>query len=82
MTHIYNGMLPFAHREPGVVGAAADSPEVMCEIICDGVHIHPSVVRATFRLMGPQRMVLISDTMPAAGMPDGEYTLGGPGSNR
>ena len=77
VTHIYNGMLPFAHREPGVVGAAADSPEVMCEIICDGVHIHPSVVRATFRLMGPQRMVLISDTMRAAGMPDGEYTLGG-----
>ena len=77
VTHLYNAMPPFAHRDPGVVGAAADSPEVFCELICDGVHIHPAVVRATFRLMGRERMVLISDTMRAAGMPDGDYTLGG-----
>lgn len=77
VTHLYNAMPPFAHRDPGVVGAAADSPEVYCELICDGIHIHPAVVRATFRLMGRERMVLISDTMRAAGMPDGDYTLGG-----
>lgn len=77
VTHLYNAMPPFAHRDPGVVGAAADSPDVRCELICDGVHIHPAVVRATFRMMGRERMILISDTMRAAGMPDGDYTLGG-----
>ena len=76
-THLYNGMAPFAHREPGVVGAAFDCGHVMCELICDGVHIHPAMVRATFRLMGKDRMILISDTMRAAGMLDGSYTLGG-----
>ena len=77
VTHLYNAMPPFAHRDPGVVGAAADCGQVMCELICDGVHIHPAVVRATFRLMGRDRMILISDTMRAAGMSDGSYTLGG-----
>lgn len=76
-THLYNGMPPFGHREPGVVGAAADCGHVMCELICDGVHIHPAMIRATFRLMGKDRMILISDTMRAAGMSDGSYTLGG-----
>lgn len=77
VTHLYNAMPPFAHRDPGVIGAAADSPEVRCELIADGVHVHPAVVRATFRLMGRERMVLISDTMRAAGLSDGQYTLGG-----
>ena len=77
VTNLYNAMPPFAHRDPGVVGAAADAPDVLCELICDGIHIHPAVVRATFRLMGRERMLLISDTMRAAGMPDGDYTLGG-----
>ena len=77
VTHLYNAMPPFAHRDPGVVGAAFDAPEVRCELICDGVHIHPSVVRATFAMFGRDRMILISDTMRAAGMPDGDYTLGG-----
>ena len=76
-THLFNAMPPFTHRAPGVVGAAFDSPDVKVELICDGVHIHPSVVRAVFRLFGPERVVLISDTMRAAGMPDGDYTLGG-----
>ena len=75
--HLYNAMPAFTHREPGVVGAVADSAHVMAEIICDGVHIHPSVVRATFRMMGEDRMILISDSMRATGMPDGQYTLGG-----
>lgn len=75
--HLYNAMPAFSHREPGVVGAVADSRHVMAEIICDGVHIHPAVVRATFQMLGEERMILISDSMRAAGMPDGEYTLGG-----
>lgn len=75
--HLYNAMPPFTHRAPGVIGAVYDSRHVMAEIICDGVHIHPSVVRATFEMMGEDRMILISDSMRAAGMPDGTYTLGG-----
>ena len=75
--HLYNAMPAFTHREPGVVGAVADSEHVMAEIICDGVHIHPATVRTTFKMMGEDRMILISDSMRAAGMPDGQYTLGG-----
>lgn len=76
-THLYNAMPPFTHRAPGVVGAAFDSPHCRAELICDGVHIHPSVYRATFQLFGDDRMILISDSMRAAGMEDGQYTLGG-----
>ena len=54
-----------------------DTPGCMVELICDGVHIHPSVVRAVFRMFGAERVILISDSMRAAGMPDGQYTLGG-----
>ena len=75
--HLYNAMPPFTHRASGVVGAVSDSENVMAEIICDGIHIHPSVVRATFKMMGADRMILISDSMRATGMPDGTYTLGG-----
>ncbi|MEG2119065.1 MAG: N-acetylglucosamine-6-phosphate deacetylase [Pseudoflavonifractor sp.] len=77
VTHLFNAMPPFSHRAPGVVGAAADTPDCRVELICDGIHIHPSVVRATFKLFGADRVILISDTMRAAGMPDGQYTLGG-----
>ena len=76
-THLFNAMPPFTHREPGVIGAAFDHPEVRAELICDGVHIHPSVVRAAFRLFGPERMILISDSLRATGMPDGQYPFGG-----
>ena len=77
VTHLFNAMPPFTHRAPGVVGAAFDTPDCRVELICDGVHIHPSVVRAVFRLFGADRVVLVSDTMRAAGMADGDYTLGG-----
>ena len=77
VTHLFNAMPPFSHRAPGVVGAALDTPICNVELICDGVHIHPSVVRATFKMFGPKRVILVSDTMRAAGMPDGDYTLGG-----
>lgn len=76
-THLFNAMPPFTHREPGVVGAAADCPHVRAEIICDGVHIHPSVIRAAFKLFGADRMVLISDSLRCTGMPDGVYPFGG-----
>lgn len=75
--HLYNAMPEFTHRAPGVVGAAADSPHVNAELICDGVHIHPSVVRSTLKMFGEDRIIFISDSMRAAGMPDGQYTLGG-----
>lgn len=75
--HLYNAMPPFTHRAPGVVGAVADSGHVMAELICDGVHIHPAVVRATFQMLGKERLIFISDSMRATGMPDGKYTLGG-----
>lgn len=75
--HLYNAMPAFTHRAPGVVGAVSDSPHVNAELICDGVHIHPSVVRATFQMMGADRIILISDSMRATGMPDGRYLLGG-----
>lgn len=77
VTHLYNAMPPFTHRAPGVIGAAFDRPDTRVELICDGVHIHPSAVRATFRLFGAERVILISDSLRAAGMPDGQYTLGG-----
>lgn len=76
-THLYNAMPAFAHRDPGVIGAARDSEHVMVELICDGVHIHPAVVRATFEMFGENRVVMISDSMRATGLSDGLYTLGG-----
>ena len=76
-THLFNAMPPFTHRAPGVVGAAADSSHVRVELICDGVHIHPSVVRAVFKLFGAKRVVLISDSLRCTGMPDGKYPFGG-----
>lgn len=68
VTHLYNAMNPLRHRAPGVISAAADDPECMAELIGDGIHIHPSVVRNTFRMFGEERLVLISDSMMAAGM--------------
>ena len=76
-THLFNAMPPFTHRAPGVIGAAADHPATRVELICDGIHIHPSVVRATFRLFGAERVVLVSDSLRATGMPDGQYPFGG-----
>lgn len=75
--HLYNAMSAYTHRTPGVVGAVADCRHVMAELICDGVHVHPAAVRTTFQMMGADRMILISDSMRATGMPDGQYTLGG-----
>lgn len=76
-THFYNAMPPYTHRAPGVIGAAMDRDDVTVELIGDGVHVHPMVVRNTFRFFGPERICLISDSMRACGMPDGDYSLGG-----
>lgn len=75
--HLYNAMPAFTHREPGVVGAVADSKHVMAELICDGIHIHPAVVRTTLKMLGEDRIIFISDSMCATGMEEGRYTLGG-----
>lgn len=81
VTHLFNAMQPFVHRDPAVVGAAFDQKNVFVELICDGIHIHPSMVRAMFQLFGPERICMISDSMMATGMPDGEYSLGGQAVN-
>lgn len=77
VTHLFNAMPPFDHRRPGVVGAAADSPGVMCELIADGVHLHPAVLRAAFSMLGRDRIILVSDSIRATGLGDGQYDLGG-----
>lgn len=76
VTHLYNAMPPFTHREPGVIGAAFDCGADV-ELIADGVHVDACAVRMTFRLFGEERVILVSDSMMAAGMPDGMYELGG-----
>ena len=77
LTHLYNAMPPFSHRAPGVIGAACDTESVTVELICDGIHVHPSVVRTTFKMFGDDRIILISDSMMATGLTDGIYELGG-----
>lgn len=77
VTHLYNAMPAFYHREPGVIGAAYDVPNCEVELICDGIHVHPGVVRATFQMFGANRIIMISDSMMATGMPEGDYSLGG-----
>lgn len=74
-THLYNGMPSLLHRAPGIIGAAFDAGASV-ELICDGLHIHPSVIRATYQLFG-DKLNLISDSLRCAGMPDGDYELGG-----
>ena len=77
VTHLYNAMEALGHRQPGLVGAAYDTKGVTVELIADGKHVHPAVVRATFQIFGGDRIVLISDSMRACGLLDGSYTLGG-----
>ena len=77
LTHLYNGMPSIHHRNPGVIPAAVENPNVRAEIICDGLHIHPASVRLAFSMFGADRMIIISDALRCCGMPDGEYELGG-----
>lgn len=75
-THLFNGMVPFHHRRPGLPGAALDA-DVFCELIADGVHTHPSVFRLVLRMKGVERLVLVSDAMRGACLGEGEWELGG-----
>ena len=77
VTHLCNAMPPLLHRAPGPIAAAFDAPQVSVELICDGVHIHPAMVRCMFGLFGDDRVILVSDTMEATGLADGSYELGG-----
>lgn len=76
LTHTFNAMPPLHHREPSLIGAAFDS-DMYVQAICDGKHIHPSVIRILYKLFGADRMVLISDSMRATGLTDGNYEFGG-----
>ena len=76
VTHLFNAMPSLHHRAPGPIAAAADRPDVAVELIADGLHVHPSMVRLAFRLF-PHRLALISDSIRCCGMPDGAYELGG-----
>jgi N-acetylglucosamine-6-phosphate deacetylase len=77
LTHLYNAMPGIHHRNPGVIGAACEQPSVRAELICDGLHVHPSAVRLAFAMFGKERMVLVSDGLRCLGLPDGQYELGG-----
>ena len=76
-THTFNAMRALDHREPGVLGVVLDDAEMYAELICDGVHVAPEMVRMWLRMKGEERTILVTDSMAAAGMPDGEYSLGG-----
>lgn len=76
-THLFNAQPAIHHRNPGLVGAALTDSRVVCEMICDGIHLHPDTVRLICAAKGAASAIAITDAMEAAGMPDGQYTLGG-----
>jgi N-acetylglucosamine-6-phosphate deacetylase len=75
-THTFNAMRRFDHRDPGILGVVLDRPDLFAEIICDGLHVNPTVVRMFWREKGADRTLLVTDAMSATGMPDGNYRLG------
>jgi N-acetylglucosamine-6-phosphate deacetylase len=75
--HTYNAMSPLHHREPGTLGAVLTDDRIMAEVIADGEHVHPAAIELLVRAKGISRVTLITDAIAAAGMPDGEYELGG-----
>ncbi|MBP5725894.1 MAG: N-acetylglucosamine-6-phosphate deacetylase, partial [Clostridia bacterium] len=77
ITHTFNAQTPVHHREPGVPGAALADNRFYCEMICDGKHLHEDIIRMIILCKGAGHAVAITDAMEAAGMPDGEYSLGG-----
>lgn len=78
-THTFNAMRPISHREPSVVGACLTDNRVICEAIADGIHLHPAVLKLLYMTKGAEGVALISDSIAAAGIPDGEYDYGGRG---
>jgi N-acetylglucosamine-6-phosphate deacetylase len=75
-THLFNAMRALDHREPGIIGTILGRDDVYAEAICDGVHVHPAIVRLWLKMKGDERAILVTDGMSATGMPDGNYTLG------
>src|SRR5580698_9286079 len=76
-THTFNAMRPLDHREPGILGVVLTTDSLFAELICDGIHNTPEMVKIWWRSKGPERAILVTDAMRAAGMPDGEYELAG-----
>lgn len=76
-THTYNGMKAFHHREPGLVGAVLSDDRIFAEVIWDNRHVHPAAAKILVKAKGPDHVILVSDAIRAAGLPDGEYELGG-----
>lgn len=76
-THCFNAMRPLLHREPGALGAIVEATTVRGEIIADGVHVHPAVMRVLTGALGPERTVVVTDALPGAGLPDAVFTFGG-----
>ena len=76
-THTFNAMRPLDHREPGILGAVLTTDSLFAELICDGIHTAPEMVKLWWKSKGPERAILVTDAMSATGMPDGEYQLGG-----
>lgn len=76
-THTFNAMRPLDHREPGILGTVLTTDSLYAELICDGIHTAPELVKLWWKAKGPERGILVTDAMSAAGMPDGEYHLGG-----
>jgi N-acetylglucosamine-6-phosphate deacetylase len=74
VTHLFNAMVGLHHRDPGPLAAIFERSDITCQVITDGVHIHPAVLRLAFHALGPQRFVTITDGMQALGLPDGPYT--------
>jgi len=76
-THTFNAMRALDHQEPGILGIVLSNDELYSELICDGIHSKPDIVRLWWKAKGAERGILVTDAMSAAGMPDGEYQLGG-----
>jgi N-acetylglucosamine-6-phosphate deacetylase len=76
-THTFNAMRALDHREPGILGTVLSNDEMYAELICDGIHTEPEIVRLWWKAKGVERGILITDAMAATGMPEGEYQLGG-----
>ena len=77
VTHTFNAQTPLSHRAPGVPGAALTDDRLYTEMICDGIHLHPDIIRLIVRAKTSARAIMVTDAMEAAGMPDGTYALGG-----
>jgi N-acetylglucosamine-6-phosphate deacetylase len=77
LSHFYNGMRCFHHREPGVVGAGLTDDRVNLELVADGVHVHPAALRLALLAKSPTKIALVSDSIKPAGLPDGEHNFGG-----